>query len=121
MTATNIFFNFVGFRYSPPLASIAHYFELFDKNIFITYILSKHLYKLSFKFENIWMHRFIVMMDFIQVFTCIKLENRRRLVQLHESLMDHISATAYTRDLLQILECSSLHAETLCSKLSINL
>ena len=56
------------------------------------------------------------MVDFIQAFTCIKLENpRRRLVQLHESLMDHISVTTYPRDLLQALECSSLHAESICS------
>ena len=46
---------------------------------------------------------------------CIQLENRRRLVQLQESLMDHISATAYTRDLLQVLDCSSLHTEALRS------
>ena len=98
------------------MVSIAHYFELFDKNIFVAYILSKHLYKLSFKFENIWMHKSLVTMDFIQAFTCIKLKNRRRrLVQLHECLMDHISATSYPRDLLQVLEGSSLHAESLCS------
>ena len=98
------------------LASIVHCFELFDKNIFVMYILSKHLYKLSFKFENIWIHWSIVMMDFIPAFTCIQLENRRkRLVQLQESLMDHISATGYHRDLLQVLECSSLHVEPLRS------
>ena len=52
--------------------SIAHYFELFDKNIFVAYILSKHLYKLSFKVENIWMHKSLVMVDFINY---IQLEN----------------------------------------------
>ncbi len=57
------------------MASIAHYFELFDKNIFVAYILSKHLYKLSFKFENIWMHKSLVLVDFNQAFTYIQLEN----------------------------------------------
>ena len=60
-------------------ASIAHYFELFDKYIYIyiylAYILSKHLYKLSFKFENIWMLKSLVMVDFIQALTYIQLEN----------------------------------------------
>ena len=50
-------------------ASIVHYFELFDKNIFVAYILSNHLYKLSFKFENIWMHKSLVTVDFIQTLT----------------------------------------------------
>ena len=99
-----------------PWASIGHILNFFDKNIFVTYILSKHLYKLSFKFENICMHKSLVIIDFIQAFTCIKLKNpRRRLVQLHECLMDHISATAYPKDLLQVLECSSLHVESLYS------
>ena len=73
-------------------ASIARYFELFDKNIFFALILSKHLYKLSFKFEKIWMRESLVMVDFFHAFTCIKLENwRRRLVQPQESLIcDHL-------------------------------
>ena len=34
-------------------ASISHYFEPLDKNMFVAYILSKHLHKLVFQ---IWKH-----------------------------------------------------------------
>ena len=56
------------------------------------------------------------MVDFIQAFYYIQLENYRTgFVQPQVSMMNHISVTAYPRDLLQVLECSSLNIESLHS------
>ena len=56
----------------PGLRPILNFLTIY---IFLAYIFSKHLYKLSFKFENIWMYKSLVMVDIIQALTYIHLEN----------------------------------------------